>query len=196
MESISAGSEKLERISKSLVAATERVGADVTSLAHRFNDLEPGSPAGQTQAKRLLLQTAHVLDAYAEGLESEQPEFESAVETITSSGLGYVTLLAETPDQFRDQIEEVLTTSRDLQDVVAESTGELMGLRDGIAGLPPMLKQSNRARNRSVRALDALLAQFDRVRSYAEQSIGLAEAGLEQLGAEEHDDDDAAPGDS
>jgi hypothetical protein len=55
----------------------------------------------------------------------------------------------------------------------------IVKLRDSIAKLPPMLKQTNRARNRAVRAVDALLAQFARVHSYAEQSIGLAQAALD-----------------
>jgi hypothetical protein len=67
-----------------------------------------------------------------------------------------------------------------------------MGMRDAIQALPSLLKQTNRARNRTVRALDVLVASFDRVTSYAEQSAGLAEVALEAAGGSPVEESDEA----
>jgi hypothetical protein len=180
LETVSNGSDELARVAHDIVEATELVGTKVDALTQRLDALDQGSPTAATHGKRLLLQAAQILDHYAKELETKQSDFEGAVDSITSSGLGYLTLLSETPQEFRNDLEDALETSNELRNTVASASRELSGFREVIATLPPLLKQTNRARNRTVRALDALLAQFERVRSYAEQSIGLAQAGLDK----------------
>lgn len=184
IESLSNGSDELETVSDTIVAATVEVGADIEALTDRINNLDVDSPTAATQGKKLLLHAAQILDRYANVLEAKQAEFEAAVDSITSSGLGYFTLLADVPEQFAEELASAKTVSNELRKTVEEATTAMSGMRDSIATLPPLLKQTNRARNRTVRALDALLAQFDRVRSYAEQAIGLAQDGLEKLSAD------------
>jgi hypothetical protein len=131
--------------------------------------------------KRLLLQTAALLDAYFDRLEIDQPRYEQVVERITANGLGYVTLLASHADQYKDELESTLEASRSLRDTVGETTESMVRLREAVRGLPPLLGPTIRARDRAVRALGAVLAQQERVRSYAEQSVGLAQEALAGL---------------
>lgn len=65
-----------------------------------------------------------------------------------------------------------------LRDSSVEAVRSTEGLRDSIGELPPLLRPTIRARDRTVRALNAGLAQQERVRSYSEQAVGIAEAAL------------------
>jgi hypothetical protein len=77
---------------------------------------EPQEIGDEAQMKRLLLQTAALLDNYSDRLETDQPRYEQVVERITSNGLGYMTLLAGHADQYRDELESTLQASASLRD--------------------------------------------------------------------------------
>lgn len=181
VEAIGEASAELVEVTETFNQATDTVGSEVSALAERMQALDPSTPATQSQVKRFLLQTATILDDYAEGLEIRQAQYEDAVDKVTSNGLGYLTLLSENPQQFQDELKSSLEASTGLRDSAAQANHGMSGLRESIATLPPMLKQTNRASKRSVRALDALLSQQGRVRSYAEQSIRLAETALGEI---------------
>jgi hypothetical protein len=193
LDGVREGSDELGEVATAIVEATDRVGNEMIALTARIEGLDLQSPTAATQGYKLLLQAAHMLDRFAEELELKQPDLEAAVDDVTSSGLGYLTLLSESPHAFRTNIESALETSQDLRATVVEARDGVLGLRESIATLPPMLKQTNRARNRAVREVDAILAQFDRVRSYAEQSIGLAQAALDGGTSGEIDENDGSP---
>jgi hypothetical protein len=178
VDGVAAAADELEGVMEAISAATNEVGSQVATRTQKMNELDPANPNSQTVGKRSLLGVAKVLEEYAASLEQSQPDLERVVDGVTSNGLGYITLVAGNPEMFGDQLGEALNTSLGLRQAVVDSSQAMLELRDSLAGLPPILKQTNRARNRTVRALDALIAQQERVRSYAEQSIQLAEEGL------------------
>jgi hypothetical protein len=171
------------RILEEVNAATERIGTDLSGLTAEINGLDPASPTAQAQGKKLLLKTANLLDGYADNLSKHEAVYDQQVDGITANGLGYLTLLAEKPKQFREEIESARTTSLELRTSVEDASRGMLELRDAIADLPPMIKQIVRARDRGVHALDVLIAQQERVRSYAEQAIMMTDAALRQVGA-------------
>jgi hypothetical protein len=162
-------------------AATELYGSAATALSKKMNSLGPATVT-PAQAKRLLLQAAGQLNKYADSIETGRPLVEAAVDKVTSNGLGYLTLLAEKPKQYRDQLIESLEAMVSLRDSVGGAAIATSGMSASLAELPSLLKETNRARNRAVRAIDSMLSQLDRVRSYAEQAIGLIESALESAG--------------
>lgn len=188
VDELTEGSARFIELAGGISSATETVGNEISDLATRMNAVDAETPSGQAQGRRLLLRSAGVLDAYAEQLEARLSDYETAVDRVTSTGLSYFTLLAENPAQFHDDLRASLDVSTSLRDSVAEANEGMGGFRDSVASLPPMIKQVNRARNRTVRALDAVLAQHERVRSYAEQSIHLVEQALNGV-----DDNESAP---
>lgn len=173
LEALDEAAQALQSATDPVVAAITTVGKKIEQLTDRIERTDPTAPGAPAKIKRIILQAAELLDSFAAEMEARQPDLEAAVDAVTSSGLGYITLIAETPDQWADELESVLDTSTELRDSVVGASEGVTGFRDSVAGLPPMIKQTNRARNRTVRGLEALLAQFDRVRSYADQSIGL-----------------------
>ncbi len=180
-EEMTAAAEEFAEVADRFNKATEANGEQVTVLAGQMGSVDGSTPQGQAQMKRLLLQSAARLDEYADSLESNQPRYEAVVERITSNGLGYLTLLAEHADQYRDDIESALEASAGLRDTIDETTKSMSGLRDTVRELPPLLGPTIRARDRAVRALSAVLAQQERVRSYAEQSVRIAQEALDEL---------------
>lgn len=181
VEEMNAAAEEFGEVADRFNKATEANDEQITVLAEQMGAVDGSSPQGQAQMKRLLLQTAALLDDYSDRLETDQPRYEQVVERITSNGLGYMTLLADHADQYKDELESTLQASGSLRDTVSETTESMVGLRDAVRGLPPLLGPTIRARDRAVRALGAVLAQHERVRSYAEQSVRLAEDALAGL---------------
>jgi hypothetical protein len=181
VEEMTAAAEEFEEVADRFIKATDANGQQITVLAEQMGAVDGNSPQGQAQMKRLLLQTATLLDDYSDRLETDQPRYEQVVERITSNGLGFMTLLAGHADQYKDDLESTLQASESLRDTVSEATEGMVGLRDSVRGLPPLLGPTIRARDRAVRALGAVLAQHERVRSYAEQSVRLAEDALAGL---------------
>jgi len=178
VEAFSEAGDELGLVLGTINASTESVGSEIAILGQQMNELDAANPAFNSQAKRLLLHAASVLDGFADNLEARQGELEQAVDKVTSNGLGYLTLLAENPKQFGEQLDTTRDAATGLRDIVADASRGVTELRDSIAALPPMLKQTNRARNRTVRALDVVIAQVERVRSYAEQSIRVSDSAL------------------
>jgi hypothetical protein len=178
VDEIGEGAEEFIALTSEIGSAIETMSTQVTELATQMNTIDSDTPSGQVQRRRLLIRSASALDAFAENVESRLSDYETAVDRVTSNGLGYFTLLTGNPDQFQSDINTALQISVSLRDAVAGSNEGMAGFRDSVASLPPIIKQVNRARKRTVRALDAVLAQHERVRSYAEQSIHMTETAL------------------
>jgi hypothetical protein len=178
MDAVTEASEQFIEAITPINAATEDIGVTTQEFSDQMNALDPSNPGTQARARRIVLKSAMSLDRYAETLESHQPEIENSVDSLTSNGLGYLTLVAENPAQNREELEASQQVLSSLRDTTVEAMGSVSQFRDTIAGMPPVIKQLNRARTRTVRALDAILAQQDRVRSYAEQALGLVEGAL------------------
>jgi hypothetical protein len=184
VEEMNAAAEEFGEVTDRFNKATEATDEQITVLAEQMEAVDGNSPQGQAQMKRLLLQMAALLDDYSDHLETDQQRYEQVVERITANGLGYITLLASHADQYKDELESTLEASRSLRDTASATTESMVGLREAVRGLPPLLGPTIRARDRAVRALGAVLAQQERVRSYAEQSVGLAENALAGLSPE------------
>jgi nucleoside 2-deoxyribosyltransferase len=177
-DEVTAASQEFGEVAERFSAATAKHSTEVTALTEQISAVDASSPQGQAQARRLLLRTAELLDTYAKSLEEDQPQLEDVVERITSNGLGYLTLLAATPDRNKEELGKLLQAMTGLRDSSVEAVGNTEGLRDSIGELPPLLRPTIRARDRTVRALNAVLAQQERVRSYSEQAVGIAEVAL------------------
>jgi hypothetical protein len=173
-----AASQEFGEVAERFSAVTAKHSTEVTALTEQIDAVDASNPQGQAQARRLLLRTADLLDTYATSLEEDQPQLEDVVERITSNGLGYLTLLAATPDRNKEELGKLLRAMTGLRDSVVEAAEGTEGLRDSIGDLPPLLRPTIRARDRTVRALNAVLAQQERVRSYSEQAVGIARAAL------------------
>ena len=178
LESLTAASELLEATLEPINEATTRVGDETASVSSRLDEVGESDPRAPARVKKLLLQAAKLLSDYASVLEEQQRPLEAAVDGVTSSGLGYLTLLAADPVQNEGVLRDALATVRELGASVDEATGGVEGLRAEVAGLPPVMKEVNRARDRTVRALEVVLAQFARVKSYSEQAEGLIETSF------------------
>ena len=93
--------------------------------------------------------------------------------------------------QNKDTLENMLRVMTGLGESVDGAILGTSGFRDSVAALPPLLRPMIRARDTTVRALNAVLAQNQRVQSYAEQALGIIR---DALNGDAHESEDGPIG--
>lgn len=155
---------------------TGAVGDRMSEHTARLEALSEGEPgaAGAVQWKRIGIQAAHDLDAYADRLEEVLPELEEQAETLSEASLGYATWLKDTDDH--EQRREFRESTGELAEAIEGSLGQVLEFRQSLSGLHGVTRPLTNASKRAARNLDRLTTVLEQMMSWAVRAQALLES--------------------
>jgi chromosome segregation ATPase len=136
-----------------------------TSITDHASELKEINFSAGTEevrkGKRSINRLAQRMQTFAERIEAETPLFRSAYSMALDSYGKAATLLKDFKGEHKEEVEQALATVTGLSSSLGGAKEGISGLQEVIHKLPRVTTEFNRAKRRSVKALESLFTEMD-----------------------------------
>lgn len=168
MDKIEDGFRRAEEIMSRLTAETEALGTKTNRRQEELENVPRRHGAVNVRVfRRITDRTAEDMETYASRVEAQLPEL-SHVYHVTFGAISQAaTLILDFEPENSSDLARTADEALELKGVIAGVIGSVTGFRDTIAGLPRITTKFNKAKRHAVRAIDAMIGEFEKLRALA-----------------------------
>lgn len=146
-----------ERLTDSMNVLTENIGQATEDLNHYKTS---GNPNDTKHTKRIINKAAQDLELFAERMEAEIPIFNKSYSIAMDAYGKAATLLSDFSADISSDIENALTTVKQIKDTMVSTKGSLISFRDTVENQPRITTRFNHAKRHAVDVLDNFDEEF------------------------------------